>query len=393
MARKRWNSNLGGWVFDASPVNRHRIKSRNGKREMKNSFDMEHATIQEVGLDQQLRQQFIADNEGDILFGKLSFAISKKSYSLNDIISKIKGFLQFTRATMPFDKRTIIITGSFKGSPILINIIADEYAEVFKLTINVNGYPEALEALLRLIHQAFEKGHLPVIKWWFTGRHGEETKEFYLLPSGNKLLPEYYPDLGDPDKFLDEYMASEETILLIAGPPGTGKTTLLRHLITKYKLAAHVIYDEQVMEKDGPFQSFLFGEPEYSPADTETVLDQNAIMIIEDADTILQSRERDGNKLMSRFLNVSDGLIKLPNKKLVFTTNIIDFSKVDDALLRPGRCFAVLHTRMLNLTEAQAAATAAGVPLPTEKREYPLAEIFHQGKDVKVRTIGFGVRH
>jgi len=112
-------------------------------------------------------------------------------------------------------------------------------------------------------------------------------------------------------------------------------------------------------------------------------------MIIEDADTILSSREDDGNKLMSRFLNVSDGLIKLPNKKLVFTTNISDFTKVDPALLRPGRCFGVLHTRLLNLNEAQAAARVANLPIPTEKKEYSLAELFNQGQGGQVRRIGF----
>jgi ATP-dependent 26S proteasome regulatory subunit len=117
------------------------------------------------------------------------------------------------------------------------------------------------------------------------------------------------------------------------------------------------------------------------------------IMIIEDADTILMSREDNGNKLMSRFLNVADGLIKLPNKKLIFTTNISDFTKVDPALLRPGRCFGVMHTRLMNLVEAQAAAKAANMPIPMEKREYSLAEIFHQGRTQTVRSIGFGVRH
>jgi len=145
-------------------------------------------------------------------------------------------------------------------------------------------------------------------------------------------------------------------------------------------MCAHVIYDEALMQNDSVFQSFLFD-------------DASEVMIIEDADTILSAREQDGNKLMSRFLNVSDGLIKLPNKKLVFTTNINDFGKVDHALLRPGRCFGVMHTRALNLAEAQTAAKAAGLPIPVEKREYTIAELFNQGKKSQVRTFGFGARH
>jgi hypothetical protein len=52
-----------------------------------------------------------------------------------------------------------------------------------------------------------------------------------------------------------------------------------------------------------------------------------------------------------------------------------------------------MHTRPLNLMEAQAAATVAKLAVPTEKREYTLAELFNQNKRQSVRTIGFGVRH
>jgi len=52
-----------------------------------------------------------------------------------------------------------------------------------------------------------------------------------------------------------------------------------------------------------------------------------------------------------------------------------------------------MHTRPLNLTEAQAAAKVAGLPVPTEKREYTLAELFNQNKTRRIRTMGFGVRH
>ncbi len=115
-------------------------------------------------------------------------------------------------------------------------------------------------------------------------------------------------------------------------------------------------------------------------------------MIIEDADNILSSRERDGNHLMSRFLNVSDGLIKLPNRKLIFTTNIVNPENIDPAILRPGRCFALIQTSELTLVEAQAAARVGGLPIPTEQRRYSLAEIFNphtKGAQVKRFGIGF----
>jgi ATPase family associated with various cellular activities (AAA) len=351
-----------------------------------NFFQMEHATVVDTGMAHQIAQQFIAQHDGDVFTDGLTLVIGRKT-PLVDILIKIKSFLQDGRVVMP-EKSMMLIMGDYQTSPALIvvnnnhrgNDNDDDPAEVHSLVVNIHANHLVVAQLKSLIQETFAKERLARIKWWYEGRHGAETREVYLPASKTSLHPEFYPDLGDPKAFMDEYLSSDASVLLLAGPAGTGKTTLLRHLIVDRKLGAHVIYDEKLMEKDAVFQSFLFD-------------DNSDIMVIEDADTILSSRERDGNKMMARFLSVSDGLIKLPNKKLVFTTNISDYQRVDEALLRPGRCFGVIETRKLNLTEAQAASKVAKLPVPIEKREYSIAELFNQGHRASIRTAGFGVRH
>ena len=100
---------------------------------------------------------------------------------------------------------------------------------------------------------------------------------------------------------------------------------------------AIVSYDPRILEKDHIFSDFLAGD-----ADT---------LVIEDADELLRKRE-DGNDAMQRFLSIGDGLIQIRHKKLIFSTNLGSLSRVDPALLRPGRCFSILHFRPLKLNEA-----------------------------------------
>jgi hypothetical protein len=75
--------------------------------------------------------------------------------------------------------------------------------------------------------------------------------------------------------------------------------------------------------------------------------------VIEDADHLLQPRT-DGNHNLHRFLMVADGVVRAQNRKITFTTNLPNIGSIDDALLRPGRCFATVQLRPLIRAESEA---------------------------------------
>lgn len=236
------------------------------------------------------------------------------------------------------------------------------------------------------IIEACDKNLLPakdvvVLDWWFKRGQEVEVKSITISPNPLPVHKEFYPFLpaNDCHELMADYIDSSASILILTGAPGTGKTSLLRDTILRHKLRGIVTYDKELLESDRMFVKFITGT--YN------------ILIIEDADALLSSREHYGNQCMDRFLNVSSGLVsqQVKKKKIVLTTNTTDVAKIDEALVRRGRCYGILEFRTLSYEEAVVAAKVAGVKEPKDSHlEYSLADLLNQ-EDVggKVRRVGF----
>ena len=99
--------------------------------------------------------------------------------------------------------------------------------------------------------------------------------------------------------------------------------------------------------------------------------------VVEDADHVLKPRA-DGNEHLHRFLTIADGVVRSQGRKIIFSTNLPNVGDLDEALIRPGRCFARIHVRTLTAPEAQALAEEIGSPAfaVEEGRRHSLAEIY-----------------
>jgi hypothetical protein len=201
------------------------------------------------------------------------------------------------------------------------------------------------------------------------------------IPIDNSMLPvdEMYNCLGDEtlEEYYNRFKESSAGILILIGPPGTGKTSFIRGYLASTNSSAYVTYDPRIISSDGLFAEFI-------ESNSNT-------LVIEDADLFLSAR-KDGNDMIHRFLNVGDGLIKIPNKKLIFSTNLPSVRDIDEALIRPGRCHAVLHFTPLNNEETDALTEKFNITYDkSEKSEHTISEIF-SGIKTSSRKVkkGFG---
>lgn len=225
------------------------------------------------------------------------------------------------------------------------------------ITVTVKGDEHIVSKVHGSIENRFDRS--PVYVKWVYESDGGSTK----LPLDQSCVPQtsFYPQLGTEslDSYYDRFAKSRSNVLVLFGPPGTGKTSFIKGFLLRSGLNALISYDPSILEKDSIFASFLSG--------------RENVMVLEDADNFLGARSK-GNTVMHRFLNVGDGLISTSSKKIIFTTNLPSIKDVDEALLRPGRCFDVM--RFGKLSPQQAAAIRPESQFTTE---VTLAEVLGEG--------------
>lgn len=251
----------------------------------------------------------------------------------------------------------------------------DYHLHTRSIEAKIFGMEEFVHTVTEVLERDFETVS-SYIEWMYSS-DGSSAR----VPMSVEKLPisEMYPFLGSEsiESYYDRYLNSSANILVLIGPPGTGKTTFIRGLLSHANQSATVTYDANILEKDYIFAQFIEGDTQ--------------IMVMEDCDRFLSSRS-DGNTMMHKFLNVGDGLVTTRGKKLIFSTNLPSIKDIDDALIRPGRCFDVISFQPLDRLQANILANKLDVKLE-DKDNYTIAEIFHKqsfDKSVKVKgKVGF----
>lgn len=141
-------------------------------------------------------------------------------------------------------------------------------------------------------------------------------------------------------------LISEESrgLVLLHGEPGTGKTTYIKYLIGAG-------YERKVVYIP-PHLAQSIADPSFVSFVREEL--SNCVLLIEDAETILRSRESEQVSVsaVSNLLNISDGIIGDALNILIICTFNQNEKFIDSALLRKGRLKVKYEFRKLNVDKA-----------------------------------------
>ena len=206
------------------------------------------------------------------------------------------------------------------------------------------------------------------------------------LPLAEKVtinLKENYNDDLPYDSMVRFLEAKNESGIMIlqSTEPGSGKSYLIRHLISNIKDRDFIVINESCLNylTDASFVKLLLDF-------------DNAIVILEDCERVLVDRNA-GNGLIGSLLNLSDGLLSDSfNLKFICTFNA-PIAKIDKAILRKGRLKVKYEFQRLTEDKTYALGKKLGKNIP-EGTSLILADIYNYDEDVefgvkKKKSVGF----
>lgn len=200
-----------------------------------------------------------------------------------------------------------------------------------------------------------------------SGLGGLHTERVEILPPEIDLELHYNDDFPAVHERLVTLLAEPKSkgLILLHGEPGTGKTTYIKHLSSLVKKDMLIL---------PPYMTNYLTSPEIIPFLLEN---KESVLIIEDAERILQSREAGGDtNSVSNILNLTDGLLADCMHIQVIATFNASKHLLDKALLRKGRLMVDYAFGKLTSAKANSLLTQLGMAYRTDQ-PMTLADIFN----------------
>jgi len=341
--------------------------------------------VQTIDIDSVNLTQWIWANRSsvDLATESKEFKIySKDNHSFKNVVTKLKqhypvslaGFdtfrhISYEKGYEDYIPKLYIVSGKI-GLDTVVHVIGSteavmEVREMLKLE-----FPTRESIKVKTLHAINPNGS-------FDAASHELIKDNQIFAKS-----EFYPWLDKSiEDFTAEFMASKSNVMIFIGPPGGGKSTLLRTMMFMSGLTKIGKCDNEAAIAHQGFMKWVRS------------MGRDSLLVIEDAAKLLKPRDKD-NLTMSDLLNYTDGIVAY-NTKIIISTNLESLSDVDEAILRTGRLHAVHFFSKLNSEQANTARAAASLP-PVEftEKSYSLAEVlnFTTNEDIlkrRKKSLGF----
>ncbi len=174
-----------------------------------------------------------------------------------------------------------------------------------------------------------------------TPRGLENINHMRTTEAFKDIRDDFYPLINVP-KMMSLYSESSETITILTGAPGTGKTCFMKKCLAEHAknigrdIRVTYVKDPEILKKDGFWAMLSRNAPD--------------VLVLDDLDDELLPRTEGRNEIVNNILSFSDGLFDVPTK-IIITTNVKN-TKIDSAIIRPGRCFDILAIPNLSRDQA-----------------------------------------
>jgi ATPases of the AAA+ class len=200
--------------------------------------------------------------------------------------------------------------------------------------------------------------------WHLAGNNPSRRERPITAPLWAEIRPNYPAAAAAAFDELMRLDGSELTgrILLVHGPPGTGKTTALRSLARQWRSWCQldfVLDPERLFASPGYLIEVIMGDDD----------DEKPwrMLLLEDCDELIRpGAKASAGQALSRLLNLTDGLLGQGRQILVAITTNEDIRRLHPAITRPGRCLARIEVGRLPYDQAVAwlgdSPAAAQVP-------------------------------
>lgn len=205
--------------------------------------------------------------------------------------------------------------------------------------------------------------------------HGLDNKKVDFAKPDLDLSRSYNEDFGSFHHKMLEILQedSRSGLHLLYGKPGTGKSTYIRYLCGQVKKEIVFLPGQMAQNLDNiAMTRYLMNNP-------------NCILVIEDAEELIVSRERERNSNLAMILNITDGILGESLGIQIIATFNTDVQNIDPALKRKGRLKSAYEFKALPAEKANLLLQEKNLEYVANE-EMTLAEIYNISEEEQYKS-------